>query len=374
MSATRGSRAARLLLPLAAGTLLAVSSAPARAHDPVDINVSFNREVVRILQRKCGACHADGALSIPLTEYRDVRAWGRAIREELVEHRMPPAIVARGYGHYESDPGLNARELETLLVWLDGGMPRGDDADRPAPPPPAHRHAPDPSQAVTIPLPPQTIPAREQIVVRRVTVDLGAAAGRAVARVELLPGNRRVMRGARRFVGEQWLGAWLPWQHAIAPPATHAFALPARGQFTVELHYRGADSEDVDQSAIEVSFASDAASGRVDDRVVEAAARSASDARGRVQLREATTVWALYPAFDASVQSMELRAERPDGGAEVLMWIPQARSEWPLALVMREPLDLPAGSTISLIAETSGSGAPAPRVTLSVLRETPRSR
>ncbi len=380
---------------IAAGLLVLVAGAmtPVRAHDPVDINVSFNREVVRIMQRKCESCHAPGALSIPLTDYRDVRAWGRAIREELVEHRMPPAMVARGYGLYESDPSLNIRELETLLVWLDGGMPRGDEADRPAPPAAAHQHA-DPSASVTIALPPQTVPAREALVVRRVTVDAGAAAGRAVARVELQPENRRVLRGARVFAEEpvsasaratadkqagphvlRWLGAWLPWQHAIAPPATHAFHVPAGGRFTVELYYRGADAEQVDRSAIVVTLAGATAPGRVDDLVLDATARSATQARGRVQLREATTIWALYPAIDASVTAMELRAERPDGAVDVLMWIPQARAEWPVALVMRQPLELPAGTTVSLIAETTGTNAAAtPRVALSVLRATPPSR
>lgn len=46
-----------------------------------------------------------------------------------------------------------------------------------------------------------------------------------------------------------------------------------------------------------------------------------------------------------------------------------------VALVVREPLSLPAASRISLIAETDGSTTAAtPRVRLSVLRETLLSR
>ena len=385
MNCTRRSAGSGLGAAVAAGLSVVIAGAmtPARAHDPVDINVSFNKEIVRIMQRKCEPCHAPGALSIPLTDYRDVRPWGRAIREELVEHRMPPAIVARGYGLYESDPGLNIREMETMLVWLDGGMPRGDDADRPAAPAAAHRHA-DPPASVTIALPPQTVPAREALVVRRVTVDAGAAMGRTIARVELQPGNRTVLRGARVFAEApartgpnvpRWLGAWLPWQHTIAPPATHAFQVPAGGRFVVELSYRGADAEQVDRSVLAVTLAGDTPLGRVDDVVVAATSQSAGQARGRVSLREATTIWALYPVLDASVTSMELRAEHPDGAVDVLMWIPRARHEWPVALVMRQPLALPAGSSLSLSAETAGSTAAAPpRVALSVLRATPPSR
>src|SRR5947207_374229 len=116
---------------LTCAVLVAVAFARLDADDPVSTNVSFNREIVRIIQRKCEPCHAPGGLAIPLSDYRDVRAWGRAIREELVEHRMPPPIVARGYGRYETDPSLTAREIATFLAWLDGGMPRGDEADRP---------------------------------------------------------------------------------------------------------------------------------------------------------------------------------------------------------------------------------------------------
>ncbi|MBM3819756.1 MAG: hypothetical protein FJW14_12190 [Acidimicrobiia bacterium] len=365
----------RILVAAAAGLLLllAVIATPVRAHDPVDINVSYNKEVIRILQRKCEPCHGSGGLSVPLAAYPDVRAWGRAIREEIVERRMPPAIVARGYGQYESDPSLNAREMETLLVWLDGGMPRGDQADLP----PvidashAHHHSPGPAPA-TIALPPQTVPAGEHLVVRRVTVRAGAAAGKTIARVQLLPGNSRVLRGARVFAGNQWIGSWLPWQHVMAPPTTHAFQLPARGDVTVELYYRGADAPQVDASTLELTFAAAEARGRLGDIVVEAATVKTGAARGSVQIKQPASVWALYPALDSSVTSMELRVERPDESTEVLMWIPQLRAEWPLSLVMREPVELPAGSVVSLVAESAGASAP--RVTLSVMRSptTPR--
>ena len=80
-----------------------------------------------------------------------------------------------------------------------------------------------------------------------------------------------------------------------------------------------------------------------------------------------TRVWAIHPETLASIESMELRVERPDRSTEVLLWIPRARADWPLALVMQEPVTLPAGSTVSLVAETSAA-ASRPRVTLSVLK------
>src|SRR5689334_14871115 len=110
----------KTLVAAAAVLILAVSS-HVRADDPVSSSVRFNREIVRILQRRCIACHAPGRLSIPLVNYRDVREWGRAIREEVVEQRMPPSTAAPGYGRFENALGLTFRETTTLLSWLDGG-------------------------------------------------------------------------------------------------------------------------------------------------------------------------------------------------------------------------------------------------------------
>lgn len=347
------------------------------ADDPVSTNVSFNREILRIIQRKCEPCHTADGLVFSLSEYRDARAWGRAIREELVEHRMPPPIVARGYGSYLSDPSLNTREMATFLTWLDGGMPRGDEADRPKMV--AAGAAGDVGNAsVRLALPPQTVAPRENLVVRRVTVDASSIVNHSIARIELRPGNRRILRGAivfassgRSISGEpSWLGAWLPWQHAVAPPPTHAFRLQPGTDLRVELYYKGGDAEATDSSEVDIVFAPDAAQGSIRDLTVEAAADlSAGGIRGTIKLTQATSIWAIHPQFDASVASMELRAERPDKSVEVLLWMPRPSADWPIALVMQEPVNLPAGSTLALVAEAkeqSGMRAPA-SATLSVL-------
>jgi len=356
---------------------VAVASPRIKADDPVSTNVSFNREIIRIIQRKCEPCHTAGGLAFSLSDYRDARAWGRAIREELVEHRMPPPTVARGYGGYLSDPSLNTREMATFLTWVDGGMPRGDEADRPKTTD-AGAGGEVGSASVRVSLPPQTVPARENLVVRRVMVDGASIANRSIARVELRPGNRGVLRGASMFASNassasdtsSWLGAWLPWQHAVVPPPTHAFRLPSRTSLRVDLYYKGADSEVTDQSEVDIVFAPDSAQGSIGDVRVEAAAdRSPGRTHGSIKLSQATTIWAVHPEFDASVTSMELRAERPDKSVEVLLWMPKPNPDWPVALVMQQPVSLPAGTTISLVAERKDqtSAASAPSMILSVL-------
>jgi len=324
-----------------------------RSDDPVSSSVRFTREIVRILDRKCQPCHGNDSLSMPLVNYRDVRSWGRGIREEIVEQRMPPWTVARGYGRFRNDLSLSARETMTILSWIDGGMARGDDRDLPVAPSAPAAIAPD----VRVALPPQHIPALEDHILRRVSVPLEIDPVRPIARVVLTPGARQVLRGALIFDGDvRWIGAWLPWQRETAPPAAHAFKVPRTARLTVELHYRGAERDVIDESSIGIYYSREPAR-PIDELSVQGStpARVPRDA----------TVWAIVPSAGDVARSLELTARRPDGSVEVLLWIPRIHREWPQALVLDAPLALPAGTSLSLVTHPAD---PSGRARLSVLR------
>jgi hypothetical protein len=360
------------LVLLAASVLVTAWSSPAAADDPVSSNVRFNREIIRILQRRCLACHTPGGVGVSLTTYRDVRDWGRAIREEVVEQRMPPVSAPPGSGLFQDPLGLTARETTTLLAWIDGGMPRGDERDLPASIEPVAEDSSRGSGDLRIELPGQQVPALEALVVRRVTIDPKLTADRLVTRVDVRPGSRSLLRGAFLYQGrgeESWIGAWLPWQHTVVAPASRAFKLAKGVPLTVVLYYRGGDEAAVDRSAVELHFADDGREPVESLNVVTTTGRT-----GRMTLQADATIWAALPLVAASTQSLELRAERPDGSVEMLLWIPTARPEWPTVLVLREPVTLPGGTVLTL--STLGGDAPrgADRVLLSAWSESRRSR
>ena len=354
----RSPRAQRLLLGSAACLLL---STIVRTDDPVSSNVRYTGEIVRIFDRKCAPCHGAGGLAVPLSSYREVRDWGRAIREEIVEQRMPPWTAARGYARVRNDLGLTAREATTILSWLDGGMPRGDDRDLPRPPAATRVDPPD----VHLPLPAQRVPALEEHFVARVTVATNLSDPRQVARVVVTPGNRGVLRGALVYAdtggSTAWVGAWLPWQQDVAPPSPHAFTLPAGARLTVELHYRGDEEPVEDRPSLELYFAGPSSTAGATPTVGELAVATGSPAR----LGAATKIWAIQPSADDGTRSLELTVRRPNGAAEVLMWMPEYRRDWPQALVLQDPILLPAGTTVTLAAEPATASASA---RLSVLK------
>src|SRR5499433_4460343 len=105
----------------------------ASTHEPITTKVMFNREVIRILERNCLACHAPGKIKsdIPLTTYEEARPWAKAIKEEVLEKRMAPFQAVKGYGSFIHDYTLPKRDVELLVSWIEGGAPRGEAKDYP---------------------------------------------------------------------------------------------------------------------------------------------------------------------------------------------------------------------------------------------------
>src|ERR1044071_10310720 len=59
------------------------------AHEPITTKVRFNKEVVRVFERNCLGCHRPGGLAMSLATYEEARPWAKAIKEEMLEKRMP---------------------------------------------------------------------------------------------------------------------------------------------------------------------------------------------------------------------------------------------------------------------------------------------
>ncbi len=107
-----------------------ISLAPAHpaAHDRTT-QVTWTIDVEPILKSRCLGCHATGGFApLPLDTYDAARAAARAIRDEVLERRMPPWPAARGFGAFVNDRSLSPLEVQLLTVWAEGGTPLGPPA------------------------------------------------------------------------------------------------------------------------------------------------------------------------------------------------------------------------------------------------------
>src|SRR5262245_61934418 len=103
------------------------------SHEPVTTGIRFNKEIVRIFQDHCLSCHQPGSnTKVFLHNYAAARPWAKAIKEEVLERRMPPGQVVKGFGQFEDNYGLTQHEVDQIVAWVDGGTPKGDDKDLPA--------------------------------------------------------------------------------------------------------------------------------------------------------------------------------------------------------------------------------------------------
>jgi len=107
---------------------------PASAHDVITTKITWNREIIRILNTHCLSCHRPGGSAFSLATYNEGRPWAKAIQEEVLERRMPPWGAVKGYADYKNDQALTPEQLEVIGLWVDGGAPEGEDKDLPAPP------------------------------------------------------------------------------------------------------------------------------------------------------------------------------------------------------------------------------------------------
>jgi len=103
---------------------------------PAQAQVTFTKDVAPILQNRCQVCHRPNTFApMSLLTYEDARPWARSIKQKVVAREMPPWYIDRNVGirHFKNDVSLSDEEIATIVKWVDGGAPLGNEADLPAP-------------------------------------------------------------------------------------------------------------------------------------------------------------------------------------------------------------------------------------------------
>src|SRR3954469_18627403 len=89
--------------------------------------VTFNKDVLPILQNRCQGCHRPGEIGpMSFLSYKETRPWAKAIRAAVVSKKMPPWFADPQYGHFANDRSMSKQEIETLTAWADNGAVEGN--------------------------------------------------------------------------------------------------------------------------------------------------------------------------------------------------------------------------------------------------------
>ncbi len=106
----------------------------AAAHDVITTKITFSKEIVRLVNKRCVTCHHDGGAAFSLATYDVARPWAKAIKEEVDARRMPPWEAVKGFAEFKDDRGLTQEEIELIDDWVEGGAPEGNPKFVPASP------------------------------------------------------------------------------------------------------------------------------------------------------------------------------------------------------------------------------------------------
>jgi hypothetical protein len=88
------------------------------AHDVITTPITYSREISRLIYSRCASCHREGGSAFSLLTYPEARPWAKAIKEEVLERRMPPWGAVKGFGQFRDDRGLTQEQIGLIAYWV----------------------------------------------------------------------------------------------------------------------------------------------------------------------------------------------------------------------------------------------------------------
>lgn len=351
---------------------------------PLFLLATYTRDVAPILQDHCQECHRNGEIGpMPLTTYRQVRPWAKAIRDAVVTRKMPPWFADPSYGHFANDRSLTDSEIQKIAAWSEGGAVEGRASDSPAARSwPARWNIGVPDLTVTMPEP-ISIPASGELDYQYIIVPSGLTSDHWVSKVEIRPGDRSVVHHAVVYVREpasKWLAdrprnqrftlgsrdpdaitrndilfTYTPGNQWNEFPAGMAKLIPAGSDLVFQMHYTAAKTPRKDQSKIAVVFAKEPPTRRVLTLQLNYfnlfIPPGRSDYRAQVSgtLPGDALLLSLYPHMHLRGKSFEY-AIYEHGQREILLKVNNYDFYWQLTYQLAQPRLLKAGTKIECVA------------------------
>jgi hypothetical protein len=163
-------------------------------------SVTFNKDVLPILQQNCQVCHRPGEIApMSFMTYKDTRPWAKAIKAAVLSRQMPPWFADPAYGHFANDRRLSDTEIRTLVAWTDNGTLEGNPKDAPAPRAFHDGWNIKPDMVIEMPLD-VPLPANGTINYKSILVKANFPEDMWVVAAEMRPGNAEAVHHMRAIV------------------------------------------------------------------------------------------------------------------------------------------------------------------------------
>ena len=329
--------------------------------------ITYSNQVARIIQNRCQACHrADGVAPFALSSYDQVKGWAKALKEVVVERRMPPWHADPKHGKFANDRSLPQAEIDTLIAWVDGGRIKGDEKDLPKPVEFAKSGWTIGEPDVVLKMAKEfTVPATGVLGYQDFVVETNFKEDRWVERAQIRPGNKKVVHHVGVFLDGanhgEWLFLYVPGDSPLVLTPGTAMKIPAGAKLRFNVHYTPNGKVEQDRTEVGLIFAKQPPQHEVRHRLFQKndikipAGAANHREEGEFTIGHDMHVISYFPHMHLRGKSWECRAHYPDGRTETILKVPGYDFNWQHTYRFAEPLFLPGGTKLQCIAHYDNS-------------------
>jgi mono/diheme cytochrome c family protein len=368
-----------------------------------DVNtpVSFNQQVLPILQKNCQVCHRPGEIGpMSLMSYESARPWAKAIKAAVASKKMPPWFADSRYGHFMNDRRMSDADINTLVAWVDAGAPEGDAKDRPAPAQFRDGWNIRPDLVLQMPKP-YKVPAKGTIEYTYIVVAPPFEKDTWVLAGEIRPSNRAIVHhvvanvrpkgsiwmrqaqyGSEPFapgpdrmkkifeeaggkpvnIDNEFLVGYVPGMEAQRFDIDHSAKLiPAGAEIVFEVHYTANGKETEDQTKLGLELAKEPpqrqflsiAAAQTNLTIPPGDANA--EAKATLTFGQPVDFVYMQPHMHLRGKDMTIRSLYPNGESETLLSVPRYDFNWQIVYYEKQPLHLPKGTKLELTAHWDNS-------------------
>jgi hypothetical protein len=351
--------------------------------------VTFNKDIAPIMFENCTSCHRPGEVApFSLLTYADAKKRAKQIAIVTEKRIMPPWKAESEHDEFINARRLTARQIGLVKQWAADGAPEGNAKDLPP--------APKYTAGWQLGEPDAVLQADEQYslaadgadVYRCFVIPTDYAEDRYIAAIEVRPENRAVVHhviafldttgrarkldaaapgpgytsfGGVGFAPSGTLGGWAPGNLPQRTPPGTGTLLPKGADIVLQVHYHPSGKPEADRTKIGLYFSK----GPIDKRVrvfgiMNPALRIPAgeknyEVRASHTLSKDATILAVLPHMHLLGKDMTVSAKLPDGSEKRLVRVVDWDFDWQTTYAFREPVKLPAGSSIDVVSHYDNS-------------------
>lgn len=347
-------------------------------------SITFTKQIAPIFQKRCEECHRAGGMApMSLATYEQSRPWARAIKEKVVSREMPPFHAAGAFGRYLRDPRLTDEEIATITKWVDGGAPKGNQKDMPAPVQWKNDWAFGEPDLVLKPRQAYTVKASKQDQYVFFVFDYVLPEDTWIRSVVTRPGSQNAVHHANTHVvppmlkvpesgyfegdfepsarGAVMVAGWAPGVQPVTLAPGVAIRIPKGMRFGIQIHYAPAEKETIDQTQVGVYFADGLINKHMrvmmgDRKDLSIPPNDPSYSLTSTKTFDTDAIISFYHVhMHLRGKSYQMKLTYPDGRQEMALDVPRYDFNWQRTYVLNQPLRVPKGTKVDFIGTYDNS-------------------